>query len=580
MLRPSKSKDMKKPLYLILFITLCTCISTACSRKSADAPPEITTLDSLIDRRDEFDRIKLMRLGELRSRQAGATETDERFSLNSQLYEEYLTYNSDSAMKYVDANIAMARRNGDTARLNGSLIQKSYLLAAIGLLREAESLLATVDRAKLTDKQLVPYFGQKIYLYSHMGNYTGGETNEYYVMERNYKDSIMTVITPDHPEYLWYRGWDVIGTDHNDPELNEALRRRIEYSAKDTRRDAMNAYVLARLYQQAGDEENSRKYMVLSAMIDVRIANAEIASLDDLAKIMFANGEGDIDRAYRYINFSLDKAISYPNRGRAFDIMKTLDAVSKAYQERNHRQQRRTNLFLTLVCLLSAVLAMTIAIIIKQNRRLIRQGRNLDSANKQLNRNLRELSDAQAQLAEANTKLKELNADITRKNDELTEANYVKEEYIGYIFTICSNYIRKLEEFRKSIHVKAMTRQYREIEAETAGGDNMKDELREFYRSFDTVFLHIYPDFVNDFNSLLQDDKRIVPKEGELLNTELRIYALVRLGISDSVKIADFLHCSAQTVYNNRFKVRNKAIIDKKDFAEAVRTLGKFEKPV
>lgn len=413
-----------------------------------------------------------------------------------------------------------------------------------------------------------------------MGNYTGGETNEYYAMERSYKDSIMTVITPDHPEYLWYRGWDVIGTDHNDPELNEALRRRIEYSAKDTRRDAMNAYVLARLYQQAGDEENSRKYMVLSAMIDVRIANAEIASFDDLAKIMFANGEGDIDRAYRYINFNLDKAISYPNRGRAFDIMKTLDAVSKAYQERNHRQQRRTNLFLTLVCLLSAVLAMTIAIIIKQNRRLIRQGRNLDSANKQLNRNLRELSDAQAQLAEANTKLKELNADITRKNDELTEANYVKEEYIGYIFTICSNYIRKLEEFRKSIHVKAMTRQYREIEAETAGGDNMKDELREFYRSFDTVFLHIYPDFVNDFNSLLQDDKRIVPKEGELLNTELRIYALVRLGISDSVKIADFLHCSAQTVYNNRFKVRNKAIIDKKDFAEAVRTLGKFEKPV
>ena len=108
----------------------------------------------------------------------------------------------------------------------------------------------------------------------------------------------------------------------------------------------------------------------------------------------------------------------------------------------------------------------------------------------------------------------------------------------------------------------------------------MKDELREFYRSFDTVFLHIYPDFVNDFNSLLQDDKRIVPKEGELLNTELRIYALVRLGITDSVKIADFLHCSAQTVYNNRFKVRNKAIIDKKDFAEAVRTLGKFEKPL
>lgn len=571
---------MKKTLYLILLLVLCICVSSSCSRGDDEPSADILSLDSLIDRRDEFDRKKILRVSDLRHRLSSAGTPDERFTLNAQLYDEYLTYNSDSAMKYIDANLDIARRSGNIERLNSSLIKKSYLQAAIGLLREAESLLDTVDRSKLTREQLVEYYGQKIYLYSHMGNYTGGETNEYYAKERSYKDSIMTVISPDHPEYLWYRAWDVIGTDRNDPDLNETMRRRLEHSSKDTRRDAMDAYVLARLYQQAGDEANSRKYMVLSAMIDVKIANAEIASLDDLAKIMFANGEGDIDRAYRYINFSLDKAISYPNRGRAFGIMQTLDSVSKAYQERNHRQQLRTNLFLTLVCLLSAVLAMTIAIIIKQNRRLMRQGRNLDSTNKQLNRNLRELSDAQAQLAEANTKLKELNADITRKNDELTEANYVKEEYIGYVFTICSNYIRKLEEFRKSIHVKAKTHKYREIEDETAGVDNMKDELREFYRSFDTVFLHIYPDFVNDFNSLLQDDKRIVPKEGELLNTELRIYALVRLGITDSVKIADFLHCSAQTVYNNRFKVRNKAIIDKKDFAEAVRTLGKFEKPL
>ena len=104
----------------------------------------------------------------------------------------------------------------------------------------------------------------------------------------------------------------------------------------------------------------------------------------------------------------------------------------------------------------------------------------------------------------------------------------------------------------------------------------MKEELKDFYQSFDSIFLHIYPNFVNDFNSLLQDDKKIIPREGELLNTELRIYALVRLGITDSVKIAEFLHCSVQTVYNNRFRVRNKAIIPKKDFAESVRTLGHY----
>ena len=120
-----------------------------------------------------------------------------------------------------------------------------------------------------------------------------------------------------------------------------------------------------------------------------------------------------------------------------------------------------------------------------------------------------------------------------------------------------------------------MKKKYIEIENETEDFD-MKDELKEFYRSFDTVFLHIYPDFVNDFNSLLQEDKRITLKEGELLNTELRIYALIRLGITDSIKIAEFQHCSPQTIYNNRFKVRNKAIVDKKDFAETVRRLGGY----
>ncbi len=124
--------------------------------------------------------------------------------------------------------------------------------------------------------------------------------------------------------------------------------------------------------------------------------------------------------------------------------------------------------------------------------------------------------------------------------------------------------------------MKAVTRKYKEIEYFTDSNDMVKKELKDFYKSFDTVFLHIYPNFINDFNALLQSDKQIIPKEEELLNTELRIYALVRLGITDSVKIAEFLHCSPQTVYNNRFRVRNKAIIPREDFAETVRTLGKF----
>lgn len=566
---------MKQALH-ILFITLILFQLTACGGdRGGDAV--LSKLDSLIDRRDDFERAKLMRLAELRAKRNAATTASERYQLNSMLFDEYVTFNSDSAMRYVEENLNTAAREGDSLWYRRSIIDKSNLLAATGLLKEAEGVIGSIDPRRLDDDLKIRYYGQMIYLYSHLGTYTGGSANEYFVKERSYKDSIIKVIGPEHPEYLWYKGWDVIGTDRSDDSLIDALKVRLDASSLDSRQDAKDAYIFSLLYEQAGDEAACEKYMALSAMIDVRIANAEIASLGELARMMFRRG--DIDRAYNYINYSLNKAIGYPNRVAAFGNSRTLDMVSKAYQERNRRQQQRTNLFLILVCILSAVLAVMIAIIIVQNRRLRRQGRNLDRVNKNLNRNLAELSEARNQLADANERLKELNSDLQQKNEELNEANYVKEEYIGYIFTICSNYIRKLEDFRKNIHIKAKTKKFKEIEAET-DSEMMKDELKDFYRSFDTVFLHIYPDFVADFNSLLQDDKRIVPKEGELLNTELRIYALVRLGITDSVKIADFLHCSAQTVYNNRFKVRNKAIVEKKDFAEAVRRLGKFERPL
>ncbi|MDE6769791.1 MAG: transcriptional regulator, partial [Muribaculaceae bacterium] len=419
-----------------------------------------------------------------------------------------------------------------------------------------------------------------IFLYSHLGNYAGGDKNEYYVKERAYKDSIMDVIPISHKDYLWYKGWDLLGTDKTDPSLIPSLLKKVEASQLNSRDDAKDFYMLAKLYEWQGDKDNYKKYMALSAICDVKTANAEIASLEELAKIMFDNGKGDIDRAYDYINYSLNKALTFPNRVRAFGIARTQDAINHAYQQRARIQEKRIRLFLVLVAVLALLSLFTVAVIIMQNRKLKKQRENLDSANKELNNHIQQLSDAQRQLADANTRLTELNNDLHKKNEELNEANYVKEEYIGYLFTICSNYIGKLEDFRKSIHVKAITRKYKEIEAATETHDSMKKELKEFYKSFDTVFLHIYPNFINDFNALLQPDKQIVPKEEELLNTELRIYALVRLGITDSVKIAEFLHCSPQTVYNNRFRVRNKAIIPREDFAETVRTLGKFmERP-
>lgn len=557
---------------LILLITVGG-LSQSCSERRTDSDIYLARLDSLLERHDELERIKLLRIGELRQKREHAASLTDQYIINSLLVDEFSTYNSDSAMKYVDMNLDIARTTGNKEWETKNNIIKSNLLAGSGLLGTSEEIMKSIDPTDLPEDVLTDYYGQLIFLYSHLGNYTGGSVNDFYIKERAYKDSIVQIIRPDHPDYLWFKGWDALGTDKSTDDLIESLSTQLASSDLSTRKDAKDAYVLAKLYEQKGDHENFRKYMTISGIADVKMVNAEISSLEDLAKIMF--NEGDIMRAYKYINYSLNKAISYPNRVKAYSISNSLDAINRVYQQRELDQQRRTRFFLILACALAAVLTGAIATIFVQNTRLRRQGRNLDDANKSLNKNIAKLSSAQEQLNEANERLQQLNYDLKLKNDELNEANYVKEEYIGYIFTICSNYIGKLEDLKKAIHIKAVTKKYKEIVDDTADLD-MKDELKEFYQSFDSVFLHIYPNFVSDFNSLLQDDKKIIPREGELLNTELRIYALVRLGITDSVKIAEFLHCSVQTVYNNRFRVRNKALVPKKDFAESVRTLGHY----
>lgn len=286
---------------------------------------------------------------------------------------------------------------------------------------------------------------------------------------------------------------------------------------------------------------------------------------------------GDIDRAYTYINYCLQNAQIYRNRVRVIGISKVQDAVHQAYQERNRKQEARLHLFLVLVSILSIVLLIAIFYIYRQMKHLSKSRAKLNEVNQLLNRHVDELSLAQTRLAEVNDQLQSLNGQLKEANSQLRESNYVKEEYIGYVFAICSNYISKLDEFRKNINRKIKAKQFDDVKTLTDTPTMAQNELKEFYHNFDAIFLHVYPDFVNDFNALLQPEERIVLKEGELLNTELRIYALVRLGINDSVKIAEFLHCSAQTVYNNRLKTRNKAIIPKEEFANTVRSLGKMQ---
>ncbi|WP_342993166.1 MULTISPECIES: DUF6377 domain-containing protein [Bacteroides] len=564
--------------HLLTLLLLFTSTFLSADSHSMEIESLLSKLDSLIARKDDFVAAKEAKINQLHNQGRNIRTSEERYWLNKMYYDEYSVYNSDSAMIYVDQNLDIADKLNKKEWKAEWKIKKSFLLAATGLLKEALDELRNVSSQLLTPELKVEYYGQLMYLYSHFRQYSGDNNTNiregYYEKEKAYKDSIYAYITPQDPFYLWYKGWKFLGTTETE-SIKKELLNEVERSSLETRRDAMNAYILACLYQDSNQQNEYLKYMIYSAMADVKTANKDIASLEELSKTLYELN--DIDRAYTYINYCLQNAQLYRNRVRVIGISETQDAIHRAYQERNIRQEARLHTFLFLVSILSIILLIAILYIYMQMKRLAYSRSQLNESNQLLNKHVDELSETHQLLEKANGQLQSLNEQLKETNAQLRESNYVKEEYIGYVFSICSNYISKLDEFRKSINRKMKAKQFDDIKELTDSPIMAQNELKELYHNFDAIFLHVYPNFVEDFNALLHPDEQILLKDGELLNTELRIYALVRLGINDSVKIAEFLHCSPQTVYNNRLKTRNKAIVPKDEFANTVKNLGKMQ---
>lgn len=565
---------------IILFITALSIFSGYATGQiiSDNIERMLQSLDSLVVEKGTFVVAKEKRIEELRKMEKKVQTEEEQYWMNKLFYEEYMVYDSDSALSYIHKNLDIAQRLNNLQWVAQWKIEQSFISSATGFLKEGLDLLNEIKVENLSSYAKTDYYGQMMYLYSHYGQYSGENSSQtalYNIQEKSYRDSVYFHIPGDHPLYLWYRGWQSKGTPQA-AEVRDQLSHVLATSKFNSRPDAMNSYILAQLYKEENKEEEFLRYLILSSMADIRSANHDIASLEELGKILYEKGE--IDRGYSYLNYCLSCAQLYKNRIRMIGISSALDAIHKTYEQRNKEQEADLRRYLLIVSMLSLVLLAAIFFIALQMKRLKDSRKKLNVANQALNNHVDELELAHVQLAEANNQLQSLNGQLLEANNKLTESNYVKEEYIGYVFNICSSYISKLDEYRKNINRKIKAGMVEEVKKMTDASSLASNELKEFYANFDAIFLHIYPDFVSDFNALLQPDKQIIPKEGELLNTELRIYALVRLGISDSVKIAEFLHCSAQTVYNNRLKTRSKAIVPRENFAEIVKSLGKIER--
>lgn len=539
-----------------------------------EIPQLLATLDSILVQTGELASQKELKIAQLKKKLSNAANLEEEFWINKMLYDESFVFNADSAMKYVDRNIQIATELKKKDWQDEWLINRSFMFAATGLLKEAGEVLEKVDSTSLSDGLKLSYYYQRSYLYSHLGQYMGDQkqvNNKYYNEFENANKHMLALVRPKDPLYWWC----VASCNELSPEdsLFSALENVVLSSHHNTRLDAMNAYGLSNMYKRLGDKEKTMIYLIYSAMADLRVCNRDIASLQELSSLLYDTG--DIDRAYAYMNYCLKAALLYPNRVRIINISTELDKIYANYQQRDIRWRNSLQNYLYVVTFFSIILVLALIGLYRQTKKLRKSRTELDSANHSLNQHVVELSQMHKQLALANQELQNLNELLRSANQKLQESNDVKEENIGYVFSICSNYISKLDEYRKNINRKLKTGQFEEARQLTDNSSLTQNELKDFYANFDAIFLRVYPDFVADLNSLLRPEEQILLKDASELNTEVRIYALVRLGINDSVKIADFLHCSPQTVYNHRLRMRNKAIIPKDKFAEAVRLLGR-----
>lgn len=548
---------LKGQLFFLFFSMLCASLTAQNNLDSL-----LIVLDKVVEQSSQYENAKKQRIGLIEEGLANRELSQEEiYHINSQLFSEYESYICDSARHYVNRNIEIAKSLGRQDWLDESLLKKAHILATSGLYAEGVELLESVDKHNLSDKLLVDYYMafENIYLYHAEYAQDDEYLPEYLKRMNAYRDSILQIVTEGTYQYMIT--WGPVLVDRNQKkEAEELLNNYLSQVAPDTREYAIVTSILAFICQYNDRPELRKVYLAQSAIADIRGVVKENNSIRELAEILYE--EADIERANNYMKKSMADASFYNARLRNVQASKMLPVIDHSYQLEKEMQRRKLQAFLWVISILSLFLILTIAYIVSQMKKLAKARSEVVCANT-------ELQKLNAHLVEANRQQQQM-------NDSLTESNCVKEEYIGRFLGLCSAYIDKLETYRRMLNKKAASGKVEELYQTLKSSQFIDDELKEFYQNFDSSFLNIYPDFVECFNRLLPESEVIIPKQGELLTTELRIFALIRLGISDSSKIASFLRYSITTIYTYRSKLKNRSLC-RNDFEERVMRIGSFK---
>ena len=544
---------MKIKYLSIFLISLLTV-----DQKAQENNASLSDLNQAIANKATFTRQKEERIAYIKRTKAALGLPLEQYRINRVLYHEYQKFQIDSAVSYALRNSALAKSMGRSDLIVRSELDLANIYFPLNKFLEANDILESINPRRISRNQLADYYAAKAEFYEHY--LANNENDEYQSRVGLYQDSLLAVL------------------DHNsiDYQVNSTLRNiKLGYTKKaenfildilktkdkNTPDYAMFTYLLSMDYVKQNESAKAIRYYAESAALDVKFAIKDNASMQELALLLYATG--DIDNAYRCTQSAIEDALFSDSKFRTLHISEFYAIINNAYLKKEAKQKEQLRSYLIFISILSLFLTAIAVYVYKQMKRESRMKKELNFSSRQL--------------GELNTALNHTNIHLNETNLQLTEANKIKEVYIAQFFDLCSAYINKLENFRKVLNKKATEKHLDELLKMLRSNVMINQEVEELYRIFDKIFLSLYPNFICDFNSLLIPEDRIVVKPGELLNTELRIYALIRLGITDSVQIASFLRYSLSTIYNYRTSARNKAAVSRDIFEQKVMRIGLIE---
>lgn len=524
---------MKIRIFALIFLCVFSSLSL---RAGAD----LMRLDKAIAQRSHYIELKQHRIDSLRNLISDKRTPQRNLAIYNELFREYLTFNFDSTMMYVERAERIALEQGDYDVISQVQIHRALSLATSGHFSHAVAILEKIDSKRLSVPIREEYFAACEWTYGVWAEYSDKRTiaPEFTAKSLIYLDSLIAVTDTGAPEYSYRIAEKNLRAKRYD-DARKLYLETLDRIPMNTRLYAQAAYALALTYKELGNNSKYEEWLINAAISDQMVPLKENLALQQLA--MFLKTEdGDLTRANTYLKIALEDAIYYNNRLRMLEIAEKIPDIANVYQETIEDSNKRLKTYIFVIGILMLLLASAIIYVIRQQKK-VSNSRNV---------------------------LSELNEKLNILNRQLSLTNQSREQYVSLFMDLCATYIEKLNRFPSVLKLKVKQlsdvssvadRYVRPSEAET----------KEMFFNFDNAFLRLYPDFINQFNSLLQADKQIVPKKGESLNTDLRIYALVRMGITDSNKIATLLFLSSQTIFNHRTQVRNRAI-NRNDFEKEI----------